>query len=327
MSDNAVFRWGILGPGRIAKPFCEGIQQNIPDARVVAVGSRALERANAFADELNIPNRHGSYEELCADPEVDAIYIATPHPQHKENCLQAIANRKAILCEKPFTVNAAEAEEVVRAAREKGVFLLEAMKTRFFPAIIKVRELIAEGAIGEPRMLQADFGFRTGFNPEGRLFNPDLAGGALLDVGVYCVSLSSMVFGEPDRVTGMATLGETGVDEQSAMILGHPNGALAVLSTAIRTSTIHEATIFGTDGCIRINRPAWNPRSYTLSKGNETVEVPTEGNGFNFEAAEVQRCVRAGLLESPALPLDESIAIMRTMDRIRAQWGLKYPME
>jgi predicted dehydrogenase len=201
------------------------------------------------------------------------------------------------------------------------------MKTRFFPAMVQVRERIAAGVIGEPRMLHADFGFRTGFNPEGRLFNPDLGGGALLDVGVYCVSLASLFFGEPNRVTGLATLGETGVDEQSAMILGHPNGALAVLSTAIRTATIHEATLFGTDGWLRIERSAWGPKAYTLSKDNERIEVPTEGNGFNFEAAEVQRCVRAGLLESPALPLDESLAIMRTMDRLRAQWGLRYPME
>jgi predicted dehydrogenase len=326
-NDTTPFRWAILGPGRIAKQFCQGVQQSLPDARVVAVGSRSLERAEAFGDEFGIPNRYGSYEELVADPEVDAVYIATPHPAHKENCLLTIEAGKAILCEKPFTVNAAEAETVVAAARAKGVFLLEAMKTRFYPAMVKVRELLAAGAIGEPRMLHADFGFRTGFNPEGRLFAPELAGGALLDVGVYCVSLASMIFGEPSRVTGLATLGETGVDEQSAMLLGYEGGELAVLSTAIRTSTTHEATIFGTEGHLRIHKSAWGPRAYTLSTNGERVEIPTDGNGFNFEAAEVQRCVAAGLTESPSLPLDESIAIMRTMDQLRAQWGLRYPME
>ncbi len=321
-------RWGILAPGRISRQFCQGVQK-LPDAEVVAVGSRSQERADTFGTEFNIPARYGTYEALVADPNVDAVYIASPHPQHREHCLLAINASKAVLCEKPFTVNAKEAEEVIQAARAAGVFLMEAMKTRFFPAMYKVRELLAEGAIGEPRLLQADFGFRTGFNPEGRLFAPELAGGALLDVGVYCVSLASMVFGgEPERVTGMATLGETSVDEQSAMVLGYSGGQLAILSTAIRTSTMNEATIFGTEGWLRLPKSAWGPRAYILSRDNgQVTEVPTEGNGFDYEADEVHRCLRAGRLESDIMPLDETLSIMRTLDKIRAGWGLKYPME
>lgn len=320
-------RWGILGPGRIARQFCAGVQESLPDARVVAVGSRDAGRADAFGAEFGIPRRYGSYEELVADPEVDAVYVASPHSGHRDHCLLCIEAGKAVLCEKPFTINAAEAEEIVRAARARGVFVMEAMKTRFYPAMYRVRELLAEGAIGEPRMLHADFGFRTGFDPKGRLFDPALGGGALLDVGVYCVSLASMIFGEPSQVTGLATKGETGVDEQAAMVLGYDGGQISVLSTAIRTSTIHEATIFGTDGYLRIHRSAWGPRAYTLSKDNEMVEVPAEGNGFNFEADEVARCLRAGKLESEIMPLDETVAVMRTMDALRAQWGIKYPME
>jgi predicted dehydrogenase len=328
--DN-VLRWGVLGPGKIARPFCQGVAR-LPDARVVAVGSRERARADALADEFGIPNRHGSYEWLVADPEVDAVYVATPHPMHREHCLLAVAAGKAVLCEKPFTVNAREAAEVVAAARAAGVFVMEAMKTRFFPAMREIRERIARGDIGEPRMMQGDFGFRAGFDPAGRLFDPALGGGALLDVGVYCVSLASAIFGgEPERVSGLATLGQTGVDEQAAMVLQYANGALASLVTAVRTSTASEATIFGTEGWVRIHRGAWGPRAYTIykagQKDGETVEVPTDGNGFDYEADEVARCLRAGKTESDVMPLDESVGVMRTMDRLRELWGVKYPME
>jgi predicted dehydrogenase len=209
---------------------------------------------------------------------------------------------------------------------------MEAMKTRFFPAMREIRERIVRGDIGEPRMLQADFGFRTGFDPSSRLFDPALGGGALLDVGVYCVSFASMVFGgEPERVGGLADVGQTGVDEQAAMVLGYRGGGLALLSTAVRTSTAGEATVFGTEGWLRIHRSAWGPRAYTIyrpgQKDGETVEVPTEGNGFDYEADEAARCLRSGLLESPVMPLDETAGVMRTMDRLRELYGVRYPME
>jgi predicted dehydrogenase len=330
-TGESPLRWGIIGPGKIARPFCEGIQR-LPDARVTAVGSRSPDRAAGFADAFNIPGRHGSYEELVRDPDVDAVYIATPHPMHRDCMLLAIRAGKPVLCEKPFTVNAAEARQVVTAARAAGVFVMEAMKTRFFPAMRQIRDRVAAGDIGEPRLLQADFGFRAGFDPAGRLFDPALGGGALLDVGVYCVSLASLFFGGgPEQVTGLAHLGETGVDEQAAMVLGYSGGRLAVLSTAIRTSTANEVTLFGTEGWIRIHRSAWGPRAYTLyragQKDGELVEVPTDGNGFDYEADEVARCLRAGTQESDLMPLDETVQVMETMDRLRAQWGLRYPME
>jgi predicted dehydrogenase len=329
MSTHSKVRWGILGPGSIANSLAKGVAE-LPDAEVIAVGSRDKGKADSFADKYGIPTRYGSYQELVDDPNVDVVYVATPHTYHAEHSLLALNAGKPVLCEKPFTINAAQLKEVVRVAREKKLFLMEAMWTRFFPIMVKVRELIREGAIGEPRLVEADFGFRTDVNPKGRLFDPALGGGALLDVGVYVISFAHMVLGTPDRMTGLATMGETNVDEQSAYILGFPSGALAVLSTAVRTSTPHIATINGTAGRITIPTSFWKPDRLILARSGqpeETIELPANPAGFMYEAEEVGRRLRAGRLESDVMPLEESLAIMRTMDTLRAQWGLNYPME
>lgn len=329
MPDLSTIRWGIIGPGSIAKSFCRGVAV-LPDHHVVAVGSRTQEKANTFGEEFNVPRRHGSYQALVEDPEVDAVYVATPHPYHKENSLQALNAGKPVLCEKPFTINERELREVVDAARAKKLFLMEGMWTRFFPLMYRVRELLRERAIGEVRMVQADFGFRTGFDPKGRLFDPQLGGGALLDVGIYVCSFSSMVLGAPDRVTGLATIGETGVDEQAAVVLGHPGGAVSLLFSAVRTNTPHMAFINGTEGRITIHVPFWKPERLTLTrtgKADELIELPMEGSGFNYEIAEVGRCLREGKTESDVMPLNESLSLMRTMDELRRQWGVRYPTE
>ena len=320
--------WGILGPGNIAKQFATGLQA-VSGAKLLAVGSRTQEKADAFADLYGAPKRHSSYEALAADPEVDVIYIATPHPGHKEAALLCIEHGKAVICEKPFTINAKEAEEIITAARAKGVFVMEAMWSRFFPAMAHVRKLLSDGAIGEVRMLQADFGFRTDVNPSGRLFDLALGGGGLLDVGVYPISLASMIFGTASQVTGLAHMGETGVDEQAAIVLGYPGGALASLTTGIRINTPHEAFILGTDGHIKLHGPWWKPATLTVNSGgkSEEVTIPFNSVGMNYEADEVNQCLRAGKTESALMPLDETLAIMKTMDTLRAQWGLKYPME
>jgi predicted dehydrogenase len=329
MNDLQTIRWGIIGPGSIAKSFCRGVAV-LPDHQVVAVGSRTQEKADVFGEEFHVPRRHGSYQALVEDPEVDAVYVATPHPYHQENALQALDAGKPVLCEKPFTLNEGQLSELVEVARSKNLFLMEGMWTRFFPLMYRVRELLKEGAIGEVRMVQADFGFRAGFDPKGRLFAPELGGGSLLDVGIYVLSLSSMVLGEPDRITGVATIGETGVDEQAAVTLGHPSGAVSLLFSAVRTNTPHVAYINGTDGRITIHSPFWKPEKLTLSRSgqpDELIELPMEGSGFNYEIAEVGRCLRAGKTESDVMPLDESLSLMRTMDRLREQWGIRYPTE
>jgi predicted dehydrogenase len=321
-------RWGIIGTGNIAKKFAIGLTA-LSDAELVAVGSRTQASADAFGDQFHVPRRHASYEALAADEGVDAVYISTPHPFHAPNSLLCLEAGKAVLTEKPFTMNAREAAEIINFAHENRVFLMEAMWTRYIPIMVRLRELLAAGVIGEPRMLTADFGYRTRMNPQGRTFAKELGGGALLDVGIYPLSLASMIFDTPERVTGMAHLGETGVDENSAMILGYVGGALSVLTTAVRTNTPQIAIINGTEGRITVHSQWWVPQRMTVDIfGKETnqIHMPMIGNGYNYEAAEVARCLRAGLRESDVMPLDETLAIMQTMDEIRAQWGLTYPV-
>ena len=256
---------------------------------------------------------------------MDIVYVATPHPLHARCSRLCLEGGKAVLCEKPFTLNVRQAEELAALARERRLFLMEGMWTRFWPLMGRVREMLAAGTIGEPRMLHVDFCFRSAWNPEGRLLNPDLGGGSLLDVGVYCMALAFMVFREPAEITGLADIGETGVDEQAAWVLRYKGGELALCSSAVRTSTPNEANIFGTDGGICIHSPWWQPRE--MDVGGESASFPLEGNGFNYEAAAVVQCLREGKTECEVMPLDESIAIMRAMDTLREQWGLTYPME
>jgi len=327
MADK--IRWGILGAGNIARKFATGLQV-VAGSELFAVGSRSIDKAQNFAKEFNIPKAYGSYEEMVKDPEIDVVYVATPHTFHKPHTILCLNNGKAVLCEKPFAVNAGEAEEMVEAAKKNNLFLMEAMWTRFLPVMYKVKEWIAADAIGEVRMLTADFGFRANLNPEGRLFNLELGGGALLDVGVYTISLAYMIFGgAPERITGIAHIGETGVDEQAAMILGYKNGELAILHTAIRTRTFQEARIIGTKGSIIIP-DFWRATTANLKvdgKDDEIVEIPFDANGYCYEAREVECCLREGKLQSDLMPWDESISILRTMDELRNQWGLKYPSD
>lgn len=322
-------RWGILATGGITHKFAKGLT-DAEGAELVAVGSRTQERADQFAREFDVPHAHGSYADLAADPDVEAIYVASPHPMHKDDSILCLRQGKAVLCEKPLTVNAAQAREMIDVARQEGVFLMEAMWSRFLPSIDKARELITDGAIGEPRMLQADFGYRTDWNPQSRNLNPELGGGGLLDVGIYPISLASLLLGWPREATGLAHIGETGVDEQAGMILSHDEGRIAVLATGTRTRTPHEADILGTEGRIRLHAPWWMGNDLTLIRyegETQVIEVPKVGNGYNYEAEEVARCLAAGKTESETMPLDESLHLMEIMDRLRAPWGLKYPCE
>jgi len=317
-------RWGILGTGNIANKFANGLRA-VPGAELAAVGSRSAATAEAFAKEHGARRAHATYEDLAHDPEVDAIYIATPHVLHHENTLACIAGAKAVLCEKPFAMNAREAEEMVAAARAAGTFLCEAMWTRFLPGTRRVRELLTSGAIGEPRQLECDFGFRTDFRPEGRLFNPDLGGGALLDVGVYCVAYARMVFGSaPEEIHSSAHLGETGVDEQSAYIFRYDSGALARMSSATRTQSPQHATISGTEGSIEV--PGfWHAQEVIVN--GESEQHPHLGNGYSHEAVAVAEALAEGATECAEIPLDETLELARTLDEIRAQWGLRYPAD
>lgn len=321
-------RWGILGTGNIAKTFARGLAAD-PGSRLVAVGSRTAASAATFATEFPC-TAHATYEALCRDPQVDAIYIASPHTGHREHALLAIASGKALLIEKPICVNAIEAAEVIAAARKAGVFCMEAMWTRCLPTMRQADAWLTAKAIGDVRLVTADFGFRCGWDPASRLLDLRLAGGGLLDVGVYVVALAWFAMrSAPTTVKATAAIGATGVDEQAAMSLGWSTGAMAQLTCAVRTSTKHDAVIYGSEG--RIELPDfWHGTKAILhqdGKPAQVLELPFIGNGYAHEAMEVGRCLRAGLRESPLIPLDESLAIMRCLDECRRQIGLRYPSE
>ena len=326
MSDR--IRWGIAGTGHIAERFVAGLRQ-LDDAEVVAVGSRSIERAGDFADRHGIPHRHGAAEDLAADPDVDIVYVASPHAGHEHDTLLQLEAGHPVLCEKPFALSRAQAERMVAAARERNLFLMEAMWTRFLPAYGALRDLLAAGTVGTPLVVEADFGFRRPLDPAHRLFDRALGGGALLDLGIYALQLASLVLGPPERVAAQAHLGRTGVDEQVAAVLHHPGGGLAVVKAAIRVALSCTARISGSDGWVAL--PAFmHAPDHLLIGGSgdiERIDASWDGEGLRFQAVEAHRCLRAGLTESLVMPLDETLSLAGTLDAVRAQIGLTYPGE
>lgn len=328
MADK--IRWGILGCGAIASKFADALR-HIEDAQLVAAGSRTQENADRFSHSHGIPRRYGSYQALAEDKDIDIIYIATPHHLHMENTMLCLNAGKHVLCEKPLAVNASQGQAMIDCAKANKRFLMEAMWTRFLPLMDKVRELLADNALGEVRMLAADFGFRCSTDTgKQRLINPHLAGGALLDVGIYPLALSSMLFGSPRQVQSSAFLGETGVDEQNAVILTFAQGQLAILYSAIQTETPHQAAIMGTKAMIRLPYSWWKGNQLIVTprgQSEQSMVLPTFDNGFIYEILAVQNDLRAGRLDNNLMPLNESLNILRTMDAIRQQWDFKYPFE
>ena len=314
-------RWGILGTGGIARSFAADLR--LTDSGVaVAAGSRSQASADRFADEFGIENRHGSYESLVADPAVDVVYVATPHPMHHDNAILALRAGKNVLVEKPFTMNGAEARDVVRVARERRLFAMEAMWTRFLPHVAVIRDWLARGLLGDVVTVTADHGQWFAEDAGFRLFAPELGGGALLDLGVYPVSFASMVLGRPSRVVSMSDPAFTGVDAQTSMLFGYDSGAQAVLTCTLRAKSPTRAAIVGTDARIEVEGDFYAPVAVTLRprKGDPIrVESAHEGRGLRHQADEVARRLAAGDLESPLMPLDETISIMETMDRVLAQ--------
>jgi predicted dehydrogenase len=322
-------RWGIIGTGRIAAAFA-GDLALLPDAELVAVGSRSQAGADAFADRFGIAHRHPTYQALVDDGDVDAVYVSTPHPMHHAGALLAIRAGKAVLVEKPFTINAAEARELVAEARARGTFLMEAMWTRFLPHVVRIRELIAEGRLGAVRSLLADHGQWFTKDAAHRLFAPELGGGALLDLGIYPVSFASMLFGRPKVITAVSDQAFTGVDAQTAIVLQYEGGQQAVLFTSLETRTPTHASISGTEARIEIDKFFLAPAPFRLidRDGNEELfDIAHDGRGSRHQAAEVGRCLREGRTESDVMPLDETISIMETLDEVRRQIGLRYPSE
>ncbi len=316
-------RWGILGPGRIARAFATALKA-LPDALLAAVGSRSRERAGAFAREFGAASFHGDYESLARDPDVDVVYVATPHAFHRENTLLCLTSGKAVLCEKPLGLNAGEASDMAREARSRGLFLMEGMWTRFLPAWRQVDELLRSGSLGELLELKASFGFRVPRDPASRLFDARLGGGALLDIGVYTVALASRIRGpKPAGIECRAVVGPTGVDEEAVVDLRYENGRTATLSCAIRRELPNEAVLTGSLGVLTAPR-FWSATELVFEghgRAAETFAFPFEVNGFEYEARAVNDALQRGYTQCDLMPLDESIAIASVLDRCRSAAG------
>ncbi|MFJ3534727.1 Gfo/Idh/MocA family protein [Streptomyces sp. NPDC090109] len=323
-------RWGILATGGIAERFTTDLL-TLDDAEVVAVASRSEAPAKAFAERFGIPRAYGEWAGLFADEDVDVVYVATPHHAHRTAAGLALEAGKAVLCEKALTLNAREAAELVGLARDRGLFLMEAMWMYCNPLIRRIAELVRDGAVGEVRTVQADFGLAGPFGADHRLRDPETGGGALLDLGVYPVSFAQLLLGEPDSVQAHALLSPEGVDLNTAMLLGWSGtGASALLSCSIAADTPLTASVTGSLGRIDVPRGFFFPERFTLHRnGAEPEEFVAEADphSFRHEAAEVMRCLRAGERESPLVPLDGSLAVMRTLDAVRDRIGVRYPGE
>ncbi len=322
-------RWGILGTGKIARAMATALRE-VPGATLAAVASRSIDGAQAFGAEFGALACYGSYQELADAPDIDIIYIGTPHPMHAQNALMALHAGKAVLCEKPFTMNRREAELVVELARAKKLFLMEAMWTRFMPALAEVKRIIASGEIGQVHQLNADFGFMSTLGPEHRLHNPALGGGALLDIGIYPLSIAADLLGPVASVQASADMGDTGVDAQTAFILKHRDGAMSSCLCSTRARSPIELTVSGEQGHVRMNTPFYKTQSLTVTLADgsaRTVSTPLIGNGYGYEAIEAMRCMRAGLIESPGMTHADTLALMGVLDTIRTQIGLRYPTD
>jgi predicted dehydrogenase len=327
--DAPPLRWGVLGAGRIAATFTAAVRARTRST-VVAVGSRDAARAEAFAVAQGIDGTaHGSYAGLLADDAVEAVYVATPHSEHRDHALLAIDAGKHVLVEKAFTRNAAEAEEVLAAAREAGVFVMEAMWTRHLPHVAALHDVLASGEIGEVVSVTADHGQWFAYDRASRLFAPELAGGALLDLGVYPVSFAHDVLGPPEEVTARGTLTADGVDAQVSIVLGYPGDVQATLHTTLLARTPTVAAVSGTEGYVAVDGPFYRPTSFTVHRRGAEPRRATyvEEHGFAHEIAEVARRVEAGDTESPRMTWQGTVEVLRTIDEVRAQVGVRYPGE
>ncbi|HRX50626.1 MAG TPA: Gfo/Idh/MocA family oxidoreductase [Candidatus Krumholzibacteria bacterium] len=326
MTEPRTIRWGILGTGAIAGAFARALTET-EGSVLHAVGSRTPESAAAFAATHAAARAHGSYAQLAADPDVDAVYVATPHAFHLRDTLLALDAGKPALCEKAFALSAGQARRMVHAAAAHGLPLMEAMWTRFLPSTRFVLETIASGRLGEARALVADFGFRVPFDPASRLFDPALGGGALLDLGVYAVSLGHLLFGAPTAVGGTAALGATGVDESSTVALTHAGGRVTSALQSFRVATPCRASILCDGGSLVLHAPWWGASRVSVQPADGTPtthDFPRPGEGYAPMAAAFAELVRTGRLESDGMPLADTVAVMETMDALRAIYGVAY---
>ena len=323
-------KWGIMGTGVISTTFATALN-SMENTKLLGIASRSLNKAKDFAEKFQIEKAFASYEDMVKDADIDVIYIGTPHTEHKANAELCIKNGKAVLCEKPFTINASESEYLFSLAKEHKVFIMEAMWTKFLPTTIKVKQWIKEGRIGRVKHIRANFGYQAPYDAGSRLFNPDLAGGALLDVGVYPITyVVHMLDRLPDKIISSAEFGKTNVDDQNIIIMKYKDGILADLSSSVAVELGYDAMIIGEEGKIAVPKFWSADEAYLYNQKNELIESfkePHHENGYEYEAYEVNRCLRENKLESDKLPFIDTLEVMRIMDKIRQEWGLLYPRE
>lgn len=323
------YSWGIIGPGKIATKFASALPI-AGNAILHAVASRDPDRARSFAATHGAGQAYDSYQQLAADPAIDAIYVATPHGYHAEHTLLCLRNGKAVLCEKPLALNAAQVREMIAASRQYRTFLMEAMWSRFLPLMLRVTEMIAAGQIGEVKYIRADFGFLAPFQPASRLYDLRLGGGSLLDIGIYPLFLCLHLLGRPDEIRAAGHLAPTGADETCHALLTYKDGRSAVISSTLACQTSLTAEIAGTEGAIRIPTPWYKNDRLILHRpgqAEETIVLQPTTNGFEYQIREVTRCLDAGLIESPAMSHAFSLMMCETMDEIRCQIGVRYAGE
>ncbi|MFT4734047.1 MAG: putative dehydrogenase [Algoriphagus sp.] len=324
-----MINWGIIGIGKIADKFASDLS-TVENTNLVAVASRSLERAQAFGTKHHADNAYGSYEEIFNTPNLDAIYIATPHTTHAFCTKLCLEQGIAVLCEKPFAMNKGEVKEMINLAKDKNTFLMEALWTRFLPTTKKVLALVESGSIGNIKTIQADFGFTPPFHPERRVLNPEFGGGAFLDIGIYPAFITLLLLGYPSSILAASTKGPTGVDESTAFIYKYNNDAVANLSCTFGANTNIEAFIYGDKGKIHMKRKFHEATEivwYPDGADAQTFHFPRETFGYNFEIEEVNNCLLEGKKESDLWPLSQSLKLIQLLDKTREKAGIVYPTD
>lgn len=323
-----MFRIGIIGAGWIAHKMSLGIAP-LKDIEIYAIASRSIEKAKEFATEHNIPDAYGSYEEMLDDPEVDLVYIATPHSHHFAHAMLALEHGKPVLVEKAFTANTKQAEILIETARSKGLFITEAIWTRYMPLSHKIREIMESGIIGDPRIITATLCYMM--EHKERIVRPDLCGGALLDLGVYALNFARMYFGtDIVKTVSNCHLGPTGMDMHESISLSYADGRMANLQSGALCLNDRQGIISGTEGYIRVDNINC-PEVVEVYRNYELVARFTRPedmiNGYEYQVIEAKRCIESGLTESPMMPHEETISIMKQMDALRKEWGVLYPYD
>jgi len=325
-------RWGILGCGRIARKFAADLLL-IDDAELTAIASRNKETLELFAKDFPCKHLHNNYESLVANDEVDVIYIATPHSHHYEHTMLCLNHNKAVLCEKAFAINSRQAIEMIKTAKERKVFLMEALWTKFLPHYKKLQELLQQKTLGDIKSMLVNFGFKTSDKSPQRLFDPLLGGGSLLDIGIYNVFMTLSILGKPDAIEATMIAAPTGVDEQIAVLFKYNNGAMAQLFSSFVTNLPTQAEINGTEGCITLTTRFYEPSTtIQLSKKipyeREAIAVEKgAGFGYHYEARHVNECLKKGLIESPVMTHADTLLLMEILDSIRNKARIEYPAD